>query len=66
MSSRCRCCNEPLNWIDLRLKQEDGKPEDFCHICRGVVNTIDQPEAKEYKFEFEREGVKEPYNMDTY
>lgn len=57
MSVRCRACNAELNHIDLRMKQEDGSPEDFCGECRGVVNSIDEPEQKEYKFQDLREGV---------
>lgn len=57
MSARCRCCNAELNHIDLRMTQEDGSPEDFCGECRGVVNRIDEPEEKEYRFQDLREGI---------
>lgn len=61
---RCRCCNAPLNGIDLRLKQPDGSIEDFCSDCRGVVNNIDVEEPKEYLFQDAREGVKEAYSCE--
>lgn len=62
----CRACNSELNWIDLRLKQDDGSPEDFCSECRLIVNTIDLVEDKEYLLENAKEGVKQPYMMDHY
>lgn len=63
---RCRCCDAQLDWVDLRITQDDGSQEDFCHICRGVVNRIDVPEDKEYLFEDATEGVKNPHNMENY
>lgn len=61
---RCRCCDSALSWSDLRMKKDDGTPEDFCHECRGVVYTINIPEEKEYTLQYAVEGVKPPTNFD--
>lgn len=34
---RCRACNEELSEFELRLKREDGKPEDICVRCKVYI-----------------------------
>lgn len=53
-----------MNNSDLRKVKQDGSPEDFCSVCLDEVEDIDLPEEKHYKFEFEREGVKEFFIED--
>lgn len=64
--SRCRACDAPLNWVDFRMKQGDNDQfeEDFCGVCRGVVNTIDDPEEKTYRFEELRCGAVMPKSSE--
>lgn len=37
MASRCRACNCKLSEIELRLKREDGQPEDICVACKVYI-----------------------------
>lgn len=66
MANHCVCCNNPLSWIDLRSKQQDGSPQDMCGECIEEVDNIDIPEPKSYLFEYEQEGLKEAHNMESY
>ena len=35
--SRCRACDAPLSPFELRLKKEDGSPEDICVSCKVYI-----------------------------
>jgi hypothetical protein len=48
---RCRCCDVPLTWRDIKIKQDDNSEEDFCSKCLSIVYDIDSYEPKTYVFE---------------
>lgn len=35
--SRCRACDSLFSEIELRLKKEDGSPEDLCVACKVYI-----------------------------
>lgn len=54
--SRCRACNAVLSEYDLRRTNEEGDPEDFCIVCRGVS---DNPDSVDWKFKQFEDEIKE-------
>lgn len=61
---RCRCCDELLDHIDLRLLKGDNSPEDLCRECRSwaekcIDGTIDEMDDHEYVLGNVTEGVRE-------
>lgn len=48
---RCRCCDIPMTWRDIRVSQDDGSEEDLCSKCLSVVYSIDNYEPHHYQFQ---------------
>lgn len=44
---RCKCCDAMLSDYDMRRKNSQGKPEDFCVKCRTAS---DYPDVLDWKW----------------
>ena len=55
---RCKCCDNRLNYGELKATKEDGTPEDLCSGCQ--TEAFDDSYEYTYLFEGIREGVTQP------
>lgn len=60
--SRCRSCNIELN--SFPINPHTGKEDDLCYVCRNIVVNIEALSTREYAFQWEREGLKQPHGTE--